>query len=62
MAKKKKEAESKNKISSPEDAGAYIAGAGQVVEEPITLTLEKKLYALRNERYSFQSISGNRRL
>ena len=41
MAKKKKEAESKNKISSPEDAGAYIAGAGQVVEEPITLTLEK---------------------
>ena len=39
MAKKKKE-ENKPKLT-PEQANAYIAGAGQVVEEPITLTLEK---------------------
>lgn len=39
MAKKKKEPE-KKKLTA-EQANAYIAGAGQVVEEPITLTLEK---------------------
>ena len=39
MAKKKKE-ENRPKLT-PEQANAYIAGAGQVVEEPITLTLEK---------------------
>lgn len=39
MARKKKETE-RNKLT-PEQANAYIAGAGQVVEEPITLTLEK---------------------
>lgn len=39
MAKKKKESETQK--LTPEQANAYIAGAGQVVEEPITLTLEK---------------------
>ncbi|MBR1764574.1 MAG: topoisomerase IV [Ruminococcus sp.] len=39
MPKKKKESEKKQ--LTPEDANAYIAGAGQVVEEPITLTLQK---------------------
>lgn len=39
MAKKKKEPEKKK--LTPEQSNAYIAGAGQVVEEPITLTLEK---------------------
>ena len=39
MPKKKKEPE--KKLLTPEDANAYIAGAGQVVEEPITLTLQK---------------------
>ena len=39
MAKKKKD-EIKPKLTA-EQANAYIAGAGQVVEEPITLTLER---------------------
>ena len=39
MAKKKKD-ENKPKLT-PEQSNAYIAGAGQVVEEPITLTLER---------------------
>ena len=39
MAKKKKE-DNRPKLT-PEQANAYISGAGQVVEEPITLTLEK---------------------
>ena len=39
MAKKKKDNE--KKLLTPEAANAYIAGAGQVVEEPITYTLER---------------------
>ena len=39
MARKKKDNEKKQ--LTPEAANAYIAGAGQVVEEPITLTLER---------------------
>ncbi len=39
MARKKKDNE-RPKLT-PEQANAYIAGAGQVVEEPITLTLER---------------------
>ena len=39
MARKKKDNE-RPKLT-PEQANAYIAGAGQIVEEPITLTLER---------------------
>lgn len=39
MAKKKKD-DTRPKLTA-EQANAYIAGAGQVVEEPITLTLER---------------------
>lgn len=38
MAKKK--AKEKNSILNPEDVGAYISGAGKVVNQPITRTLE----------------------
>ena len=38
MAKKK--AKEKNNIINPEDVGAYISGAGKIVSQPITSTLE----------------------
>ena len=38
MAKKK--AKKNNAIINPEEVNAYISGAGQVVSQPITSTLE----------------------
>ena len=46
MAKKEKQ---KKQILSPEEVNAYIAGAGTMVQQPITQTLETNYmpYAMR---------------
>lgn len=47
MARKKQTERS----SHPSDAKAYIEHAGEVIDQKITSTLEKKLYALCDERH-----------
>ena len=56
MPPRRRNTDSKKKTTSIK---GVIEGAGEVVEQPITDTLEKKLYALCHECHYVPCYSGN---